>query len=73
MTPKMLALVFGVAAVVSTALFPVMDHISARSEQAELELFAAEPYVVTAQVIEQEQLSTMAAKQLRQQVEYSRQ
>lgn len=71
MTTKMLALVFGIAAVVSTALFPVMDHIAARSEQAELQ-FAAEPYEVRAQVIEQEQLSTMAEKPS-QQTEYSRQ
>lgn len=66
MTPKTLALVFGIAAVVSAAVFPVMDHIVAKAEQAELEMFAAEPYVVTAKIVEQEQPTKMAAKKSRQ-------
>jgi len=60
MTTKMLALVFGIAAVVSTALFPAMDWVTARSEQAEIEQSAAEPFIVTASVIDLEQVRELA-------------
>ncbi|MBN2360862.1 MAG: hypothetical protein JXR83_15510 [Deltaproteobacteria bacterium] len=66
MTTKMLALVFGVAAVVAAGVFPVMDRIAVKSEQAEIEMFAAEPYVVHGAVIEQKELSTVATTQSQQ-------
>ena len=62
MTTKMLALVFGIAAIVSAGLFPAMDWAAARSEQAEIEAFAAEPCVVTANVIDLAQKRELALR-----------
>jgi len=60
MTTRTLALMFGIAAIVAAGLFTAIDQAAAQSAQAEIELFAAEPYVVTATVIEPDQPAELA-------------